>query len=52
MQLANLDNEIFFKKVFIDPEVFRAFVRDVTGVDGIDAKIEIVIFKIIINAIR
>ena len=40
MQLANLDNEIFFKKVFTDPEVFRAFVRDVTGVDIIDAKIE------------
>jgi predicted transposase/invertase (TIGR01784 family) len=40
MQLANLDNEIFFKKVFTDPEVFRAFVRDVTGVDVVDAKIE------------
>ncbi len=40
MHLANLDNEIFFKKVFTDPEVFRAFVRDVTGVDVIDAKIE------------
>lgn len=40
MHLANLDNEIFFKKVFTDPEVFRAFVRDVTGVDVVDAKIE------------
>ena len=40
MHLASLDNEIFFKKVFTDPEVFRAFVRDVTGVDVIDAKIE------------
>jgi hypothetical protein len=40
MQLANLDNEIFFKKVFTDLEVFRAFVRDITGVDIIDAKIE------------
>lgn len=40
MQLANLDNEIFFKKVFTDPEVFRAFVRDITGVDIPDAKIE------------
>jgi hypothetical protein len=40
MQLANLDNEIFFKKIFTDPEVFRAFVRDVTGVDVPDAKIE------------
>jgi predicted transposase/invertase (TIGR01784 family) len=40
MQLANLDNEVFFKKVFTDPEVFRAFVRDVAGVDVPDAKIE------------
>jgi predicted transposase/invertase (TIGR01784 family) len=40
MQLANLDNEIFFKKVFTDPDVFRAFVKDVTGVDIINAKIE------------
>jgi hypothetical protein len=38
MHLANLDNEIFFKKVFTDPEVFRAFVRDVAGVDVVDAK--------------
>jgi PD-(D/E)XK nuclease family transposase len=41
MQLANLDNEIFFKKVFTDPDVFRAFVKDVTGVDVVNAKIEI-----------
>ena len=40
MLLANLDNEVYFKKVFTDPEVFRAFVRDVTGVDVVDAKIE------------
>jgi hypothetical protein len=40
MQLANLDNEVFFKKVFTDPEVFRAFVRDITGVDVVDARIE------------
>ena len=40
MQLANLDNEIFFKKVFTDPDVFRAFVKDITGVDVINAKIE------------
>ncbi len=40
MQLANLDNEVFFKKVFTDPEVFRAFVKDVTGVDVVNAKIE------------
>lgn len=40
MQLANLDNEIFFKKVFTDPEVFRAFVKDITGVDVVNATIE------------
>jgi predicted transposase/invertase (TIGR01784 family) len=40
MRLANLDNEIFFKKVFTDPDVFRAFVKDVAGVDVIGAKIE------------
>jgi predicted transposase/invertase (TIGR01784 family) len=40
MQLANLDNEVFFKKVFTDPEVFRAFVKDIAGVDVPDAKIE------------
>ncbi len=40
MQLANLDNEVFFKKVFTNPEVFRAFVRDITGVDMVNAKIE------------
>lgn len=40
MQLANLDNEVFFKKVFTNPEVFRAFVRDITGVDVVNAKIE------------
>jgi hypothetical protein len=38
MQLANLDNEVFFKKVFTDPDVFRAFVKDITGVDIVDAK--------------
>ena len=40
MQLANLDNEVFFKKVFTDPDVFRAFVKDITGIDVINAKIE------------
>jgi predicted transposase/invertase (TIGR01784 family) len=40
MQLANLDNEVFFKKVFTDPEVFRAFVRDIAGVDLPNARIE------------
>lgn len=40
MILGNLDNEVYFKKVFTDPEVFRAFVKDVAGVDFIPGKIE------------
>ena len=31
--LANLDNEVYFKKVFTDVEVFTAFVRDVLGIE-------------------
>lgn len=31
--LANLDNEVYFKKVFTDVDVFRAFVKDVIGID-------------------
>jgi hypothetical protein len=31
--LANLDNEVHFKKVFTDVEVFTAFVKDVLDVD-------------------
>ena len=31
--LANLDNEVHFKKVFTDVEVFTAFVKDVLGID-------------------
>ncbi len=38
--LLNLDNEIYFKKVFSDPTVFRCFVRDITGVDAEFGKIE------------
>lgn len=33
MQLANLDNEVIFKKAFTDRVVFKAFVRDVLGID-------------------
>ena len=40
MKLANLDNEVFFKKVFTEPDIFRAFVKDITGVDVVSAKIE------------
>lgn len=31
--LANLDNEVHFKHVFTDTEVFRAFTKDVLGID-------------------
>lgn len=31
--LANLDNEVHFKKVFTDVEVFTAFVKDVLNID-------------------
>ena len=31
--LANLDNEVHFKKVFTDVEVFTAFVKGVLGID-------------------
>lgn len=33
MNLARLDNEVFFKKAFTDPFVFRAFVKDITGLE-------------------
>ena len=33
MQLAKLDNEVIFKKAFGDPDVFYAFVKDITGVE-------------------
>ena len=31
--LARLDNEVFFKKAFTDPFVFKAFVRDTVGIE-------------------
>lgn len=31
--LANLDNEVHFKNVFADPEIFKAFAKDVIGID-------------------
>ena len=31
--LANLDNEVHFKKVLTDVEVFTAFVKDVLGIE-------------------
>ncbi len=33
MLLGNLDNEVIFKKVFTNVEVFTAFVKDVLGID-------------------
>lgn len=33
MLLAKLDNEVIFKKAFGDPMVFKAFVKDITGVE-------------------
>jgi DNA-binding transcriptional regulator YiaG len=38
--LANLDNEVHFKKVFTDVDVFRAFVKDVLGIDMHITKVE------------
>jgi PD-(D/E)XK nuclease family transposase len=38
--LANLDNEVFFKKVFTDVEVFCAFVKDVLGITMNITKVE------------
>ena len=33
MKIASLDNEVHFKKVFTDVEIFTAFVKDVLGID-------------------
>jgi hypothetical protein len=38
--LANLDNEVHFKKVFTDVEVFTAFVKDILGIDLQIVKVE------------
>jgi hypothetical protein len=38
--LANLDNEVHFKKVFTDVEVFTAFVKDILGIDMHIDKVE------------
>ncbi len=31
--LGNLDNDVIFKKAFTDKTVFKAFVRDILGID-------------------
>lgn len=40
MTLARLDNEVFFKKAFTDVIVFKAFVKDIVGVEIEPTKIE------------
>jgi len=38
--LARLDNEVFFKKAFTDKAVFKAFVKDIVGIEVEPDKIE------------
>ena len=38
--LARLDNEVFFKKAFTDKIVFKAFVKDIIGIEVEPEKIE------------
>ena len=33
MRIGNLDNEVYFKKVFTNIEVFEAFVKDILGIE-------------------
>jgi PD-(D/E)XK nuclease family transposase len=40
MTLARLDNQVFFKKAFTDRIVFKAFVKDIVGIDVEPDKIE------------
>ncbi len=40
MTLARLDNEVFFKKAFTDKIVFKAFVKDIVGIEVNPDKIE------------
>jgi len=40
MILARLDNEVFFKKAFTDEIVFKAFVKDIVGIEVEPTKIE------------
>ncbi len=40
MAIGRLDNEVFFKKVFTDKFVFKAFVKDIVGIDIDPNKIE------------
>lgn len=40
MTLARLDNEVFFKRAFTDRIVFKAFVKDIVGIEVNPDKIE------------
>ena len=40
MTLARLDNEVFFKNAFTDKIVFKAFVKDIIGIEVNPDKIE------------
>ncbi|MDX2304756.1 MAG: PD-(D/E)XK nuclease family transposase [Microscillaceae bacterium] len=40
VMLARLDNEVFFKKAFTDEIVFKAFVKDIVGIEVEPTKIE------------
>ncbi len=40
MKIASLDNEVHFKNVFTDVEIFTAFVKDVLGIEIIIDKVE------------
>ena len=40
MEIVRLDNEVFFKRAFTDQIVFRAFVKDIVGIDVQPDKIE------------
>jgi len=40
MTIARLDNEVFFKKAFTDEIVFKAFVKDIIGIEIEPDKIE------------
>jgi len=40
MMLARLDNKVFFKKAFTDRIVFKAFVKDIIGIEVEPEKIE------------
>ena len=40
MKIANLDNEVHFKNVFTNVEVFCGFVKDILGIDMNIEKVE------------